>query len=92
MYLEQINFSQKHDFNPPHTHTGILSFVIFCKVPEEIFEVQADSNTQRAGELHFTYGEQITKLMGCEYPVKPSDLLGEGKITQLSLLSGKSNN
>jgi amidophosphoribosyltransferase len=27
-----------------------------------------------------------------EYPVKPSDLLGEGKITQLSLLSGKSNN
>ncbi len=27
-----------------------------------------------------------------EYPVKPSDQLGEGKITQLSLLSGKSNN
>jgi len=70
-----INFSQKHDFNPPHTHTGILSFVIFCKVPEEIFEVQADSNTQRAGELHFTYGEQITKLMGCEYPVKPYENL-----------------
>jgi len=27
-----------------------------------------------------------------EYPVKPKDLLGEGKITQLSLLSSKSNN
>jgi|TARA_B100001093_G_scaffold511690_1_gene580115 amidophosphoribosyltransferase len=27
-----------------------------------------------------------------EYPVKPSDQLGENKITQLSLLSGKSNN
>ena len=27
-----------------------------------------------------------------EYPVKPSDLLGEEKVTQLSLLSGKSNN
>ncbi len=27
-----------------------------------------------------------------EYPVKPSDILGEGKVTQLSLLSGKSNN
>ncbi len=27
-----------------------------------------------------------------EYPVKPSDMLGEGKITQLSLLSSKSNN
>jgi len=27
-----------------------------------------------------------------DYPVKPSDILGEGKITQLSLLSSKSNN
>jgi len=27
-----------------------------------------------------------------DYPIKPSDVLGEGKITQLSLLSGKSNN
>ena len=27
-----------------------------------------------------------------EYPVKPTDLLGDGKITQLSLLSSKSNN
>jgi len=27
-----------------------------------------------------------------EYPVKPTDSLGEGKITQLSLLSSKSNN
>ena len=70
-----INFSQKHDFNPPHTHNGILSFVIFCQVPKEIFEVQADSNTQRAGELHFTYGEPISKLQGNEYPVKPYENL-----------------
>ena len=70
-----INFSQKHDFNPPHTHTGILSFVIFCQVPEEIFKVQADSNTQRAGEIHFQCGEPITKLMGSEYPVKPYENL-----------------
>jgi amidophosphoribosyltransferase len=27
-----------------------------------------------------------------EYPVKPKDILGEGKIVQLSLLSSKSNN
>jgi|TARA_R110002153_G_scaffold192408_2_gene345664 hypothetical protein len=70
-----INFSQKHDFNPPHTHLGILSFVIFCQVPEKIFKVQADSNSQRAGEIHFTYGERISKLMGNEYPVKPYENL-----------------
>ncbi|MFL2883569.1 MAG: amidophosphoribosyltransferase [Pelagibacteraceae bacterium] len=27
-----------------------------------------------------------------DYPIKPSDLLGKGKVTQLSLLSNKSNN
>jgi len=70
-----INFSQKHDFNPIHSHSGILSFVIFCQLPEKIFEVQADSNTQRAGQIHFTYGEPITKLMGCEYPIKPYENL-----------------
>ena len=70
-----INFSQKHDFNPPHTHSGILSFVVFCQTPKEIFEVQADSNTQRAGQIHFAYGEPITKLMGNEYPVKPYENL-----------------
>ena len=70
-----INFSQKHDFNPPHTHNGVLSFVIFCQVPEEIFKVQADSNTQRAGEIHFSYGESISKLMGGEYAVKPYENL-----------------
>jgi len=70
-----INFSQKHDFNPPHNHTGVLSFVIFCQVPKEIFEVQADCNTQRAGELHFSHGEEVNKLMGTEYPVKPYENL-----------------
>ncbi len=69
-----INFSQKHDFNPPHNHTGKLSFVIFCQVPKEIFKVQADSNTQRAGELHFAYGEGNV-LMGSEYPVQPYENL-----------------
>ena len=66
-----VNFSQKHDFNPPHDHTGVLSFVIFCKVPEEIFTNQADSNAQNAGNIVFQYGERITHFMGCEYAVKP---------------------
>ena len=70
-----INFSQKHDYNPPHNHSGVLSFVIFCQVPREIFSVQADSNAQRAGNLHFEYGEKITQLMGNEWPVEPFEHL-----------------
>lgn len=70
-----INFSQKHDFNPPHTHSGVLSFVIFCKVNPEMFKVQADSNTKRAGEIIFSFGDSISPLMSSEYPVKPYENL-----------------
>ena len=66
-----INFQNMHDFNPVHTHSGILSFVIFCKVPNEIFEVQAVSNNKRAGEIIFDYGESFSKLLINEFNVKP---------------------
>ena len=66
-----VNFSKKHDFNPPHSHSGILSFVIFLKVPKEIFKVQADSNSKQAGKIVFTFGDQISKIQGSEYPIAP---------------------
>ncbi len=66
-----VNFSKKHDFNPIHIHTGSISFVIFLQVPPEIFEVQADSNAQKAGELHFQYGETNSPFTGTEYPIRP---------------------
>ena len=44
-------------------------------MPKKIFEVQADSNTQRAGEIHFLFSDPITELMGSEYPVKPYENL-----------------
>ena len=28
-----VNFQEKHEFNPPHNHTGIFSFVIWIKIP-----------------------------------------------------------
>ena len=70
-----VNFQNKHDFNPPHTHTGILSFVIYCQVPKKIFDVQADSNHQMAGQIVFDYGDPISKLQGSEFPTKPYENL-----------------
>jgi hypothetical protein len=67
-----INFQHKHDFNPVHTHTGVLSFVLFCKVPRKIFEENAISNSPHAGQLIFTYGE-YSLLTGTEYKITPSD-------------------
>ena len=66
-----INFQHKNDFNPPHTHTGVLSFVIFLHVDNSIFEVQADTNTKDAGKIIFSYGEEMSELIGNQWPVYP---------------------
>lgn len=70
-----INFSQKHDFNPPHTHSGALSFVIYCKVPKKIFENQSESNNQHAGEIVFHHNTNLSTLDGYDYPVRPFENL-----------------
>ena len=44
------------------------------------------------GERNNSYPQFSDHYFTGEYPVKPADLLGDQKITQLSLLSGKSNN
>tara|TARA_B100001250_G_C19527912_1_gene668974 strand:- start:19 stop:717 length:699 start_codon:yes stop_codon:yes gene_type:complete len=28
-----VNYQYKHEFNPPHTHSGVYSFVIWLKIP-----------------------------------------------------------
>ena len=32
------NFQRKYEFNPPHTHSGLLSFVVFVKIPYDLEE------------------------------------------------------
>jgi hypothetical protein len=73
LYLKSlwINYSHKHDFNPPHDHNGDLSFVIYCDVPAEMFEVQADSNAQDCGKIIFMYGETFSDLMFTNFKIKP---------------------
>ena len=44
------------------------------------------------GERNSLYPQFSDHYFTGEYPIKPEDNLGETKITQLSLLSGKSNN
>ncbi len=44
------------------------------------------------GERNNSYPQFSDHYFTGEYPIKPADNLGETKITQLSLLSGKSNN
>ena len=68
-----VNFQKKHEFNPLHKHTGLLSFVLFMKVPfyneeEKLIGPGAKSNTNIPGCLSFVYpspqigGLEIIKL------------------------------
>jgi hypothetical protein len=60
-----VNFQQKYEFNPPHDHTGIYSFVIWLDIPydadvEREFGPGTSSNTNIPG--HFTF--QYTNALG----------------------------
>lgn len=70
-----INYQHKFDFNPPHTHRGDLSFVIFCKVPKRIFTEQAVTNTKDAGKIMFQYGEHSHPMANPLYAIEPYDTL-----------------
>jgi len=70
-----INFQRMFDHNPPHQHSGIVSFVIYLDVPPEIFTVQAKSNVQDAGHIVFKYGESISPLSVSMWNVVPENNL-----------------
>ena len=50
--LDQIwcNFQKKNEFNPPHDHTGVFSFVIFIKIPYDLKDEIKCFNT--GGEVY----------------------------------------
>ena len=42
-FLPQLwcNFQKRHEFNPPHDHSGIFSFVIFVQIPYDLKKEEA---------------------------------------------------
>ena len=72
-----VNFMKQGEWNPRHYHTGLLSLVIFLKVPKEIArenykaESVKHSRQPSAGMLQFTYGEQ------CEFSSSTKNIIPE---------------
>ena len=60
-YLEKLwcNFQRPNDFNPPHSHGGALSFVIFLQLPEELKKENQEYKGLSAGPggITFLYGD-----------------------------------
>jgi hypothetical protein len=76
------NFQKATEFNPNHTHTGLLSFVIWVQVPYLIEEEQSQSpgrlsNKNNAGCFELIYNTTIGDLATTVFP---ADRTWEGQM------------
>tara|TARA_B110000495_G_scaffold160822_1_gene145291 strand:- start:387 stop:1082 length:696 start_codon:yes stop_codon:yes gene_type:complete len=73
-----INYQKATEFNPTHSHTGILSSVLYIDVPEVIAEesTHSTSNMACAGQIEFHYGPNVLGVNGTHKIVpKTGDIL-----------------
>ncbi len=59
-----VNFQKQYEFNPPHNHGGIWSFVIWVKIPTDFREqhalpFSASSNMPKASDFEFRYTSML---------------------------------
>jgi Putative 2OG-Fe(II) oxygenase len=62
-----VNFQKKYEFNPPHSHDGIISFVIWIQIPflmqdELANSPGAESNTNIPGCFNFHFTNSLGEL------------------------------
>tara|TARA_B100000902_G_C27018783_1_gene768532 strand:+ start:61 stop:729 length:669 start_codon:yes stop_codon:yes gene_type:complete len=55
-----VNFQKKGEFNPLHNHSGVISAVVFIKIPTDLDEERRNSNytSKAAGCLEFVHNNQ----------------------------------
>ena len=68
-----VNFQKKHEFNPIHDHTGIMSFVIWLKIPylmeEELKAAPGSSaNPNLAGHFAFHFTDALGDIRTYHIP------------------------
>ena len=78
-----VNFQKKHEFNPLHKHSGLLSFVLFIKIPfifeeEKLICPGKESNSNWPGSLVFVYPD-VKKIGGISMLNLDIDKRWEGK-------------
>ena len=64
-----VNFQKQHEFNPPHNHGGIWSFVVWVKIPTDFREQHAlpwaaGSHTPKASDFEFQYTTMLGEITG----------------------------
>jgi len=72
-----VNYQKKYEFNPPHTHNGSFSFVIFLQIPYSLQDEHnipsvKNTNNPRAGMFSFQYCNIFGELQESPQPVDKS--------------------
>lgn len=61
-----INFQKKYEFNPPHSHSGVFSFVIWLKIPYDLqqeLDYFGDVNQgSKTSMFNFLYTDGLGKI------------------------------
>lgn len=77
-----VNYQKQHEFNPPHDHSGLFSFVIWMKIPthyEEQHKLEFLKGTQNPVTSNFEmiYIDTCGSISSRMYEMSPSS---EGKM------------
>lgn len=72
-----INFQKKHDFNPPHGHTGVFSFALWMRIPYDLKEEEAvypevSGGPPRTSKFTFHYSNILGQQSHYVMPVDKS--------------------
>jgi hypothetical protein len=73
-----VNYQKQHEFNPPHGHKGMYSFVVFMKIPthwqeQHALPISANSNTPSASNFQFITGEGHGPIATHNFTLSPED-------------------
>ena len=67
-----VNFQQKNEFNPPHVHNGVFSFVIYIKIPFSIkdeIKMFPDAKQKLGANFTFVFTNSLGNLIQHYIPV-----------------------
>lgn len=72
-----VNYQKKHEFNPNHTHSGIMSFVIWIQIPYDLDKEMksspgANSVENMASKFQFTYTDMLGRLKNYQIDIDKS--------------------
>jgi len=73
-----VNYQKKYEFNPPHMHSALFSFVVFMKIPthwkeQHALPISVNSNEPSTSDFQFLIGQGQGPVQTINIPLSPED-------------------